>query len=79
MKHRRDKVEITKTSFSPPPAFVMLAHRHLQKAMPAGQVTEDGTQFTVPLDLLRMTVPEDLTKDIEEVVICYGEKTAEAK
>lgn len=55
------------------PTFIHLGHRHLQKEKSDGK-PGDGQgvrEFTLPLDLIRMTVAPALLADIEEVTLGY--------
>lgn len=56
------------------PSFIDLAQRHFEKEMPAGRFDGVNRIFTVPVDLLRLVLPEDLTEDIAEVEIVYGKR-----
>lgn len=57
---------------SPLPPFIPLVHRHLEKESTSPDVAA-GTlvTFTAPLDLVRMTIPEFISKDIDSIDITY--------
>lgn len=74
MSHsKRDLVvlERQETAGGSPPNFVGLMIRHLEKS-PAPPVSPafqlgDGTEYIVPLDLLRLSVGDELVGEVEEV------------
>ena len=61
------------------PVFVSFMHRHLEKEQPIGipAYTDQGPirEFTVPVDLLRLSVDNDeLLRDISSVSFAYKER-----
>jgi hypothetical protein len=74
MSKPRPMVVVNKTTYGELPGYLHLAQRHLEKANPAGEVSEGGMTYSIPVDLLRLTVPEELVNEIEEVTLVYDKK-----
>lgn len=53
------------------PLFVSVAHRHLEKEQAVGEKFMENTTYQVPVDLLRLTIPEEMLDGIKEVVFTY--------
>ena len=74
MSHsKRDSIVLVReeSAGGAPPNFVGLMVRHLEKSpappvSPAFQL-DTGTEYIVPLDLLRLSVGDALVQDVEEV------------
>ena len=56
------------------PLFVSMAQRHLEKEQATGEKLGEDTLYRVPVDLLRLTVPEDLIDDIAAVEFTYRKR-----
>jgi hypothetical protein len=74
MARPRPPVVVNKTTYGELPGYLHLAQRHLEKANPAGEVSDEGMVYSVPVDLLRLTVPEELVNAIEEITLVYDKK-----
>lgn len=58
------------------PDFIKFIHRHFEKALPKGEATGGGeVEFVGPLDLVKLTVPEELLVGVEEVRLVYRRGT----
>lgn len=53
------------------PGFLALAQRHFEKAPPEPNKLHS---YVVPLDFLRMTMPDSYVDDIAEVDVLYAER-----
>jgi hypothetical protein len=60
------------TTFGLPP-FVEIGHRHLEKESSAPVGVKEAT-FILPLDLLRMVMPDDMVAGIDSVELGYKRK-----
>ena len=56
------------------PSYLALCQRHLEKEKPGGNAQSDGVHFTVPVDLLGLTMPLHLVEGITEVELVYKKR-----
>lgn len=56
--------------YNRPPAFLTLAHRHLEKVNNLMPATDPTTTFSVPVDFLRMVAPE-AAQGVVEIIFTY--------
>ncbi len=61
---------ITRTGSVALPPFVELGHRHLEKEASAPVGVKEAT-FILPLDLLRMVLPDDMVANVDSVELSY--------
>jgi len=70
-----NKKEIVITKYSPAgpvPNWINFAHRRLEKEGGGKGVTQaDGIHFSIPVDLLSITLPQPLVDEIESVEVVY--------
>ena len=54
------------------PVFVTMIHRHLEKEKPGPTSTQGRMHhYEVPVDLLMLSVPKELSHDVESVEFVY--------
>lgn len=54
------------------PAFIQLAHRHLEKEQQAGTPTGEGIRFIAPVDMLEVAgIPAGIRDDIDTITMVY--------
>ncbi len=68
-------ITVIKSAIGSPPSYVLLGHRHLEKAHPP-PIDHLGTtmgivRFRVPTDLIRMGLPQGIGDDVETVELVY--------
>ena len=74
-KTKHLEVLITRfTSRGKDPLFIEIAQRHLEKEIAAG--FDGRNQFTIPADILRLSVPDLYVDEIEEVQLVYKRRSA---
>lgn len=53
------------------PSYIRVGHRHLEKEKGAGEKVGGMQEFTIPVDLVAMTLPPGMAEDIERVTFGY--------
>lgn len=68
----KKEVEIEKSrSVGSIPQYVALGQRHLEKEQAPSIINGGEERFILPVDLLGLYLPADITDQIEEITICY--------
>ena len=54
------------------PLFVSMMHRHLEKEKPTGAKTSSGVDYTLPVDLLALSIDDkSLLREVSGVTLTY--------
>lgn len=56
------------------PDFIHLGQRHLEKEKGTEREVDGVKEFTIPVDLLRITIPPSVLEDVTEVCLGYRKR-----
>jgi hypothetical protein len=73
--NKKKEIDICKYRYGQAvPGYVSFGHRHLEKECPEGRSDNGKVHFIIPVDLLAITLPKEVTDGIESVEMVYEKK-----
>ena len=76
MKSTNRIIQVKKaTNLGVMPLFVSMMHRHLEKEKPTGVKTFNGSEYSLPIDLLSLSIDDkSILREVSSVTLTYRAK-----